>query len=218
MAADKVAWDTVELDEGEAIPALDGYDILIAMGGPMDVWEEAAHPWLVAEKRAIREWVAEDRPFLGFCLGHQLLADALGGTVGPAAASEVGIMDVGLEAAGRGDPLFAGLPETLTCMQWHSAAVTALPAGATLLAGSPVCPVQAFRVGRAAYGLQFHIEVTGLTASEWGCVPAYAVSLETVMGAGALGRLDAEMAAALPGLNRTARILYDNFMGLVRNG
>ena len=141
MAADKVAWDTVELDEGEAIPALDGYDILIAMGGPMDVWEEAAHPWLVAEKRAIREWVAEDRPFIGFCLGHQLLADALGRTVGPAAASEVGIMDVGLEATGRGDPLFAGLPETLTCMQWHSAAVTALPVGATLLCGSPVCPV-----------------------------------------------------------------------------
>ena len=118
----------------------------------MDVWEEAAHPWLVAEKRAIREWVAEDRPFLGFCLGHQLLADALGGRVGPAVASEVGVMDVGLETAGRGDPLFAGLPETLTCMQWHSAAVTALPAGATLLAGSPVCPVQAFRVGRPPSG------------------------------------------------------------------
>ena len=58
----------------------------------------------------------------------------------------------------------------------------------------------------------------GLTASEWGCVPAYAVSLETVMGVGTLGRLDAEMAPALPGLNRTARILYDNFVRLVRNG
>ena len=66
--------------------------------------------------------------------------------------------------------------------------------------------------------MQFHIEVTSLTACEWGCVPAYAVSLETVMSAGVLGRLDAEMASALPGLNRTAWILYDNFMGLVRNG
>ena len=216
MAADGISWDTIELDEGDTIPALDDYDILIAMGGPMDVWEEDAHPWLVAEKAAIRAWMAQDKPFLGFCLGHQLLADALGGTVAPAAASEVGIMDVDLPAAGRNDPLFAGLSEKLTCMQWHSAAVTELPSGAAVLASSPICPVQAFRVGRAAYGLQFHIEVTDVTASEWGCVPAYAASLEAVMGAGALRRLELDMAAALPELNGSARTLYDNFMEMIR--
>jgi GMP synthase-like glutamine amidotransferase len=186
------------------------------MGGPMDVWEEGAHPWLVAEKRAIRTWVERDRPFLGFCLGHQLLADALGGTVGPASAPEVGIMNVALTETGVEEPLFAGLPHDFTCMQWHSAAVLELPANCAVLARSTVCPVQAIKVGSAAFGLQFHIEVTDATAGEWGCVPAYAESLEVVMGAGAADRLEADMAAALPGLNLTARTLYDNFMALVR--
>jgi GMP synthase-like glutamine amidotransferase len=81
-----------------------------------------------------------------------------------------------------------------------------------------MCPVQAFRVGDAAYGLQFHIEVTDATVGEWGCVTAYAESLEATMGAGALGRLEADMAAALPALNRSARTIYDNFMVLVRAG
>ena len=72
MRADGIAWDTVELDEGDPIPQLEGYDALISMGGPMDVFEEDAHPWIADEKVAIREAVAErDMPFLGVCLGHQ---------------------------------------------------------------------------------------------------------------------------------------------------
>ena len=70
---------TVELDEGEEIPDLEGFDLLLVMGGPMDVWEEDEHPWLVAEKAAIHSWVSElRRPYLGVCLGHQLLADGHG--------------------------------------------------------------------------------------------------------------------------------------------
>ena len=217
FAEDGIVWDAVELDEGDAIPNLGGYDILFAMGGPMDVWEESAHPWLVAEKQAIRDWVSAGRPFFGFCLGHQLLADALGGRVGPAGAPEVGVMDIALTDAGYDDPFFEGLPRVSPCMQWHAAAVLETPPAATVLARSEICPIQAIRVGRAAYGLQYHVEVTGATAAEWGCVPAYAESLEMVMGDGALSRLEADMAQALPHLNRTARTIYDNFMGIVRN-
>lgn len=104
LAADGIAWDAVELDEGEPIPELESYDMLWVMGGPMDVWDVDEHPWLVAEKEAIRRWVRElRRPFLGLCLGHQLLADALGGTCGPQRPPEVGILEIELTPEGRSD-------------------------------------------------------------------------------------------------------------------
>ena len=215
LAADGGSWDAVELDAGEAIPSFDGYDALWVMGGPMDVWQEEAHPWLVAEKRAIREWVAAGRPFLGVCLGHQLLASAMGGRVGPGAAPEVGIMPVELTGAGRADPLFRGLPETKTCLQWHGAAVLEPPPGTQVLARSPVCPVQAMRVGDCAYGLQYHVEATKDTVAEWGCVPEYESALEAVQGKGALARFRDETARHLAVLNVSARTLYDNFAGIV---
>jgi GMP synthase-like glutamine amidotransferase len=216
MKADGGSWDAVELDAGETIPSFDGYNALWVMGGPMDVWEEDAHPWLVEEKRAIRAWVEAGRPFLGVCLGHQLLADAMGGTVGPGATPEVGIMQVELTAAGRDDPLFAGLPSPKPCLQWHGAAVLDAPAGSVVLARSEVCPIQAIRVGDCAYGLQYHVEATAATVPEWGCVPAYEASLEETMGAGALSRFEGATAQALPALNAAARTLYDNFAGVVR--
>jgi len=217
LAADGIAWDAVELDEGEAIPPLDGYDALWAMGGPMDVWEEAEHPWLVAEKRAIREAVIErGMPYLGLCLGHQLLGAALGGKVGKMKAPEVGILDVELTAAGRADPLFAGVAPRHAALQWHGAAVAVVPAGAVVLASSPVCPVQAMRVGTRAYGIQYHVELTAATVGEWGEIPAYACSLDAVLGSGALTGLDAEAARHMPAFNANARLLYENWMRVVR--
>lgn len=218
LAADGIPWDVVELDAGDPVPDLERYAALVVMGGPMDVWEEDEHPWLVPEKRAIRAAVLDRRiPYLGVCLGHQLLGDALGGRVGRARAPEVGLMQVQLNNAGQADPLFAGISPNMQCLQWHAAAVLAPPPGGTVLASSPLCDVQAMRVGQHAYGIQFHVEVTAETVPQWAAVPAYEAALEKVLGAGAAGTLARETEARLPAFARDARTLYDNFMRMLRS-
>ena len=217
LAEDGIAWNAVELDEGEAIPALDGYDALWVMGGPMDVWQEDAHPWLAPEKAAIREAVVERRmPFLGLCLGHQLLAVALGGEVGPAATPEIGILETQLTEAGRASPLFAGLPDRSSCLQWHSAEVLRAPEGAVVLASSPACRVQAMAIGDRAFGIQYHVELTPSTVTDWGAVPEYEAALDKALGDGALPRLAAEAADKMSGFNAAARRLYENFMAIAK--
>jgi len=215
LAEDGIEWDAVELDEGEAIPDLGGYDGLWVMGGPMDVWEEDAHPWFRAEKAAIHEAV-RDRglPFFGLCLGHQLLADSLGGRVGKAATPEIGVLEVELTADGRESPFYEGLPERGKCLQWHGAEVIEPPQGARVLASSSACWVQAMAIGRQVFSLQYHVEITETTVSEWAAVPAYREALEKTLGADALPGFQADTEAEMANFNRTARRLYDNFMAV----
>jgi GMP synthase-like glutamine amidotransferase len=215
MAARGCTMHQVELDEGEAIPKLGGFDILLVMGGPMDVWEEEKFPWLRTEKAAIREWVEAGRPYLGMCLGVQLLADAMGGrTELMTAPPEVGMSKVQQLLP---DPIFAGVPELCTCFQWHGAEVTKLPEGARLLATSPGCAVQGFAIGKHAYGLQFHMELTDTTAAEWGALPEYAAALERVMGEGALPRLQKDVDAGIGELQSNAHRIFANFLDIAED-
>ncbi len=217
MAEDGVRWDAVRLDHGEAIPSLDGYDAMVVMGGPMDVWDEDVHPWLAPEKAVIAEAVrAREMPFLGVCLGHQLLADALGGEVAAMQSPEVGILDVELTGEGRRDPVIGSAPRSFKALQWHGAEVTRLPPDAVVLARSPVCPVQAFRVGDSAFGIQYHVELTDATVHEWGEIPEYAAALERTLGAGGLERMQAGANAHMREFNDNARRLHDSFLAVVR--
>jgi GMP synthase-like glutamine amidotransferase len=174
---------TVELDAGEPIPALDSFDVLLVMGGPQQVWEEDEHPWLADEKAVIRNWVGElRRPFLGVCLGHQLLADAMGGRVERMEIPEIGVSDVRQKPEGKGDSLFGGLPSIFPALQWHEAEVVEPPGGATVLAENPSSAIQALRVDQCALGLQFHVEVGPDTIPKWAAVPEYERTLAAHFG------------------------------------
>jgi len=145
--------------------ALTDYGAVMTFGGGMQADQDDAHPWLLTEFDALRRFVRAGIPTLGVCLGAQLLARSLGGSVGPAVRPERGWMEVQLTDDGRADLLFAGLPQTLDVYQWHSYRFE-LPPEAVLLARSEVC-LQCFRVGGCAWGLQWHPEVTGESIIQW---------------------------------------------------
>ena len=172
--------ERIELDEGDELPSRRDFDAVIAMGGPMSVNDDAELPWLANEKRFVGQVVRAGTPFWGVCLGVQLLAASLGARVYPGPEPEVGLLPVELTAEGRDDAVFADLADGLVTLQWHGDTFD-LPDGAVRLAGSPAYPNQAFRWG-AAYGVQFHLEVTPAMAREWAHVREYAASLEQTLG------------------------------------
>ena len=201
----------VELDEGDPLPSWQDYVAIVAMGGPMSVNDDAELPWLTAEKQAIAEAVRAGVPYWGSCLGVQLLAAALGARVYPGTQPEVGVLPVALTEEGQADPVFAGLPAEFPTLQWHGDTFD-LPEGGVLLASSPAFPNQAFRVGRAAYGVQFHVEVTDQMAREWAEVPAYAEYADRVLGAGGIDRLMAEFDDARDGMLDVGRRMFERWV------
>jgi GMP synthase-like glutamine amidotransferase len=197
------AMDVVRLDQGESIPDVSGYDMLLVMGGEMNVHQESVHPWLADETRAIRRAVEADKAVLGVCLGGQLLAKALGAQVHLGVAPEIGLTPIALTEAGLADPLFAGL-SALEAVEWHDDTFD-IPAGAVALARSAGCANQAFRFGRRAYGLQFHPEVTPVMLVAWINANAGAAAVDSPA-------FQAEVEAKAQALQAQADRLVDNFL------
>ena len=201
----------VELDEGDRLPDWRDFDLIVAMGGPMSVNDEHEHPWLADEKRLIREAVSAGMAYWGACLGVQLLASALGARVYAGSQPEVGVLPVTLTDEGMSDAVLGGLPRELPSLQWHGDTFD-LPDGAVLLASSPAYPHQAFRYGRAAYGIQFHVEVTATMAREWAQVPAYVESLDRTLGAGAAPELFTAFDRAAAEMQAHARTMFERWV------
>jgi GMP synthase-like glutamine amidotransferase len=211
LAAAGASIHRVELDEGEPLPPWQDFVAIVAMGGPMSVNDDAEQPWLTAEKRAIAEAVRAGAPYWGSCLGVQLLAASLGARVYSGPQPEVGVLPVTLTEEGRSDPVFAGLPDEFPTLQWHGDTFD-LPEGATVLASSPAYPNQAFRVGDAAYGVQFHVEVTEAMAREWAQVPAYAEYADRVLGDGGIDRLMSDFDASRERMLDVGRRMFERWV------
>ena len=219
MIKDGAELTTVELDEGEKIPSdLSKFDAMFCMGGPMDTWMEKEHPWLIDEKKVIKELVVDlKKPYLGFCLGCQLLGEVVGGKVERTKNPEIGMLNISFSNNKSNDALFSKFPDEITSLQWHSYEVQGLENNkdVTHLASSPETKYQIFKYQNHAYGIQFHIEVKDTTVGEWGCVPEYKSALEKQLGEGALIKFDKESQKYMPSMNEYSKILYENFKKLV---
>jgi GMP synthase (glutamine-hydrolysing) len=156
-------WFAAETPEPPDDPA--GYDAVLPFGGSMHVDQEDRHPWLRPQKRLLADLLSDGVPLLGVCLGAQLLAEAAGAAPGPASEPEVGWYDVEVTPEGADDPLIGPLAPRFTAFLWHGYQFP-LPPAATALARSPLC-LQAYRIGEAAWGIQFHAEVTLPDAESW---------------------------------------------------
>ena len=212
MKEDNIQIDTVELDENEKIPQLDQYDAMIVMGGPMDTWQEETYPWLKPEKEEIHKFASvQKKPFLGLCLGAQLLSEAVGGKVRKMKTPEIGVLKVSVT---DNKSLFKGLDKDLKVLQWHSYEAYDLPTNTNLLASSPECKVQAFSFDKA-FGLQFHVEQTNKTVPEWACVPEYKSALENTLGSNALEKFKNDVKENLETFNSSAKIIYENFKKII---
>ena len=220
MIKDGAELTTIELDEGEKIPTdLSKFDAMFCMGGPMDTWMEKKYPWLVDEKKAIKEFVVNlQKPYLGFCLGCQLLGEVVGGKVVKSQPSEIGILDIDFIKSKNNDLLFSSFPDKIKSLQWHSYEVVDLEKkkDVTLIASSAVTKYQIFRYKKHAYGIQFHIEIKDTTVNEWGCVPEYKSALEKELGPDALEKFDLAAKENMANMNKYSQILYNNFKKLAQ--
>jgi len=217
LASEGISPTIIEPHRGDPMPSAAQFDILFVLGGQMEVWQEREHGWLVPEKAFIRHWVKDlDKPMLGICLGHQLLADALGGRVARARRGEGSLTTIALTEAGTQHPVYSGFGATKLAVSWHGSEVTDLPAKATTLSTTSDCAVSSFSVGSAAIGVQYHVEATGSQTDEWALSPAGAQHLVNLHGADDVPRVRQALAGARPDLWINSQRFYYNFMRLAR--
>jgi len=210
---------TIQLDEGDTIPSnLNEFDAMLCMGGPMDTHMEQEYPWLVPEKKAIGEYVLNlEKPFLGFCLGCQLLGEVLGGKVIQSSPPEIGVLDIHSKENIKTDPVFNFLPPSFKALQWHSYEVVGLEENQniTILGSSLTTKYQIFGYKKHAYGIQFHLEIRNTTVDDWAEVPEYKNALEQSLGSEALPKMKNAVKAEIFTMQNQCKMLYQNFLKIV---
>ena len=219
LLADGHELTTIQLDEGENIPSnLDEFDAMLCMGGPMDTFMEDEFNWLVGEKKAIGEYVLNlKKPFLGFCLGCQLLGEVLGGKVVQSNPPEIGVLDIDVSDQAITDPVFNFLPNKIKALQWHSYEVQGLESNPNIniIGSSPTTKYQIFGYNNHAYGIQFHLEIRKSTVDDWAAVPEYKNALEQSLGQQALPHMKKEVNEEIDNMMAQCNQLYQNFISII---
>jgi GMP synthase-like glutamine amidotransferase len=197
---------------GEPLPDdVAGLDGLVVMGGPMSAVSDQGFPTREAEIALIADAVRVGLPTLGVCLGAQLIAAAAGAAVYPGdLGPEIGWSSVTLTGDSAEDALFAGIPRNLSVLQWHGDTFD-LPPGAAHLAGNSIYPNQAFRIGNAAWGVQFHLEVTAQGVEDF--LTAFASDLTDLAGGPEAIRHDTPL--GLEGLAPSRDLIFSRFAALM---
>lgn len=197
----------------QARPQINKYDGLVVLGGSMNVDEVEAYPNLRAEVDMIREAVAANMPVLGICLGAQLVAKALGGSVFQNTEAEIGWYEVQPTPCAQADALLKWLRPSETIFQWHGDTFT-LPQDCELLATSRLCQHQAFRYGDRVYGFQFHLEADASLIERWLTVGANRATVERLGGDRFADRVRSENERHLKRQYQLAQEVFQSFAGL----
>lgn len=209
----------IDLHAGDPLPDPTLFDAVWVMGGTMNVWEEEAYPWLAGEKAMIRRIVHElDTPYLGICLGHQLLADALGGEVGKGREFEIGSYSIQPTEQGRHHPLLDGLCWDVPWANVHVAEISRPPESARVLARSDRCANHAMAIGDRIFSVQFHPEVCDTTLSDWLQIPGIIGFMMDLMGEADFKTFKHDIEANRPRTNQGALCLFNNWLDLVSAG
>ncbi len=201
-----IDYEIARMHEKEQLP--DNFDALVVLGGPMNVYEEEHYSYLKGLTTTIKNFATEGGHYLGFCLGGQLLAKALGATVRKNHTREIGNFEIHLTERGVEDPLFKGFKHTFPALEWHGDTFE-IPEEAVKLAESELCSNQAFRF-KNAYGLQFHLETTPEMLTEW--VKVYADELNEEGIDAAIMLKETEKKADI--YRKLSNQMFTNFFGI----
>ncbi len=179
--ASKYKFTIIKLFKNQEIPQnLENFSMMIVLGGPMDTWMERDYPWLVNEKNSIRRFVLDlKKPFLGICLGWQLLGEILGARILKSKKTEIGFNKVKSNKIINKDKIFKYLPKEFEVFQWHSYEVNKIKNNNfKVLVSSKTTNVQLFKYKEHAYGMQFHLEIKEDTIEKWCKISSYKKNLE----------------------------------------
>ena len=208
--------DVIKLFQKEEIPSnLKIYNMMIVLGGPMDVWMTTSYPWLKKEKEVIKKFAIDlEKPFIGICLGCQLLGEVLGYRINKSLKPEIGFYDINLTQESNKDKLFQNFPKKFKAFHWHNNEVANIKncSKVKVLGSSKTTNGQIFRYKANAYGIQFHLEIEKNTITSWLLNKNYKNGLLQLYGKSKINELEKEQKKYLEEIQNLCTVFFENLI------